>query len=99
MDEEQSLRLSDFIFDVERLNEYDIEVHGHTNDIGSVEYNQYLSEMRSRTVISYLMTLDMDFHDIKKIDFGELNPVYDNDSWSGRLNNRRVDVVLRKLML
>lgn len=99
IDDEQRISLNEFIFGVENLNEYNVEVHGHTDDIGSREYNLYLSEMRSASVISQLKSLDIGLDMIQKYDFGEDSPVYKNDSWRGRLSNRRVDIILRKVLL
>ena len=76
---------------------YQIEVHGHTDNIGSVSFNQYLSEMRSGEVIYYLELLNIARETIIKYDHGEMDPLYDNDLWQGKLHNRRVDIILRKL--
>lgn len=99
IDAEQIDKLNEFVFSIEKLNEYDVEVHGHTDNIGSFEYNQYLSEMRSQAVINRLEELEIVWDQIKKFDFGENSPVYDNSTWGGKLSNRRVDVVFRKIML
>ena len=95
----ERFKLEEFVFDIEQLYLYEVEVHGHTDNIGSIEYNQYLSEMRSQGVIQYLQSLDIDFDSIKKVDFGELNPAFDNNTWRGQLSNRRVDIVFRRILI
>jgi len=97
VDPQQEELLNTFIQETENLEMYQIEVHGHTDNIGSVSFNQYLSEMRSGEVIYYLELLDIDRETIIKYDHGEMDPQYDNDLWQGKLHNRRVDIILRKL--
>lgn len=99
IDDEQESDLVRFIEDVDNIERYQIEVHGHTDNIGSLEFNQFLSEMRSQEVIYILNAMLIESETIFKYDHGELNPDYNNDTWNGKLHNRRVDVILRKLAL
>lgn len=99
IDEEQEMELIDFIEEVDNIARYQIEVHGHTDNIGSYEFNHYLSQMRCEGVIYVLTSLFIEPETIFQYDHGELNPDYSNDSWNGKLHNRRVDVILRKLAL
>lgn len=97
IDRQQELMLTDFINGVDDLDIYQIEVHGHTDNIGSLSFNHYLSQKRSEMVISLLQALSIDPRRIIQYDHGELNPHYDNNDWNGKLHNRRVDVILRRL--
>lgn len=102
IDMEQEEGLIQFIEDTEFLHEFQIEVHGHTDNVGSYEFNHYLSHMRCENVI-YLLT-NMGFEEIQpeliyQYDHGEVNPSYTNDTRGGKQGNRRVDVILRKLSL
>lgn len=97
VDPQQEELLNTFIQETDNLEMYQIEVHGHTDNIGSVSFNQYLSEMRSGEVIYYLELLNIARETIIKYDHGEMDPLYDNDLWQGKLHNRRVDIILRKL--
>jgi len=99
IDEKQQLSLEEFIFSIEQLNEYDVEIHGHTDNIGSREFNLYLSEMRSQSVLYQLSEMEINLDAVRTYDFGEDSPIYDNETWRGRLSNRRVDVILRKILL
>ena len=99
IDSEQEVDLVRFIEEVDNLARYQIEVHGHTDNIGSYESNQYLSHMRSKEVIRILNELLIERETIFQYDHGELNPDYNNDTWNGKLHNRRVDVILRKLAM
>lgn len=94
VDPEQKQALYDWIDGVPNLHEFEIVIHSHTDNIGSVEYNKWLSQMRSESVYQLLLdhAVPADWLFIR--DYGELNPHFDNSSLSGRLKNRRVDVLL-----
>ncbi|HKJ16990.1 MAG TPA: Ig-like domain-containing protein, partial [Xanthomonadales bacterium] len=72
--------------------EGDILVVGNTCDLGSVPYNQGLSERRAAAVRDELIRLGVDESRIRSRGDGELNPRYPNDSESNRSRNRRVDI-------
>ncbi len=99
IDELQIEELHQFIESIPNIEEYEISVHGHTDDIGGVAYNQWLSEMRSEMVVRQLVLKNIPRETIGIKDFGELNPVYDNNTWEGRLKNRRADVVFKKITM
>jgi outer membrane protein OmpA-like peptidoglycan-associated protein len=68
-----------------------IEVEGHTDDIGSPEYNLTLGERRAEAVKRYLNQAGrLPLHAINVISYGESQPVADNGSKDGRAQNRRV---------
>jgi outer membrane protein OmpA-like peptidoglycan-associated protein len=94
VDQAQSIELSEFIGEHMANGQYEITIHSHTDNIGGVEYNEWLSEMRSEKVIQKLTENLIDRESIKVKDFGQHNPVYENDTWEGRFKNRRVDVIL-----
>lgn len=95
IDFEQSQKIQDFLDSIPNLHNFIITIHSHTDNVGGAEYNEWLSEMRSESVIEALIEneeLERDLIEIK--DFGLFNPVYDNSSWYGRRMNRRVDIIL-----
>lgn len=94
IDQQQVLELNDWLDKFPGLEGYDILIHSHTDDIGSLEYNQWLSQMRTNSVIRELAKRGLVPETISKEDFGELNPVYDNETWEGKLKNRRSDIIL-----
>jgi outer membrane protein OmpA-like peptidoglycan-associated protein len=71
-----------------------IEVEGHTDSVGSDEFNQKLSEQRAGTVRDYLVTSGISAEHVTARGFGEAQPVASNDSSSGRQQNRRVELVV-----
>lgn len=90
----QIQELEEFIKSVEGIHNYSITIHSHTDNIGSVEYNQRLSELRSEAAIAELLKLAILLERMEIKDFGKYNPVYDNSTLKGRLRNRRVDIIL-----
>lgn len=69
-------------------------VEGHTDSIGSEEYNKELSERRAQSVKDYLVEQGIAEANIDTVGKGESNAVTSNDSPEGRANNRRVEVVI-----
>jgi len=97
IDSDQRKEVVDFILDIDDLREYQIVVHGHTDNIGSLDFNQWLSEMRSAEVLDILSELSLDGYGIDVHDFGEESPYYSNQTWEGKLSNRRVDIIIQKI--
>lgn len=71
-----------------------ISVEGHTDSIGTIEYNQKLSEARARSVASELVSDGVARSRITARGFGESRPIASNKTASGRQRNRRVEVVI-----
>ena len=68
-----------------------IEIEGHTDNIGSEDYNRQLGERRADAVRNYLNeTGGIPLHAMNVISYGEANPVSDNKTKDGRKQNRRV---------
>jgi outer membrane protein OmpA-like peptidoglycan-associated protein len=68
-----------------------LNIEGHTCEIGTVDYNQRLSERRAKTVTKYLTTKGIGSGRLKSKGFGELKPIADNSTEEGRKLNRRVE--------
>jgi outer membrane protein OmpA-like peptidoglycan-associated protein len=79
------------------LAKYDqtvVEVAGHTDSTGSEAYNQSLSERRGTSVANYLGGQGVSSQRIITVGMGELRPVADNTTDSGRQANRRVEITM-----
>ncbi|MBI2363175.1 MAG: OmpA family protein [Elusimicrobia bacterium] len=87
----------EFIADV-MLKHPDLKlmVFGHTCDIGSDQYNLWLSQKRAEAVKSYLVELGVFGEFVRAKGFGEKKPLVENDSEEGRTQNRRVEFVVTK---
>ncbi|MDX2287117.1 MAG: OmpA family protein [Bacteroidia bacterium] len=84
--------LDSIIARTKRYPAYYIEVHGHTDSIGSQEYNQSLSEQRARVVVLYLRENGLDLDRMEYVGFGVTKPVASNESFEGRTQNRRAEL-------
>ena len=71
-----------------------IEVDGHTDNVGGDEYNQNLSEQRAGSVRDYLVAQGVATNSITAKGFGKTQPVGTNDTAAGRQINRRVELVV-----
>ena len=71
-----------------------MEIEGHTDSVGTDEYNQNLSERRAESVRSYLVSQNIAPAMVTSIGFGESKPVATNDTAAGRQQNRRVELIV-----
>jgi outer membrane protein OmpA-like peptidoglycan-associated protein len=71
-----------------------VQVEGHTDNVGGVEYNQQLSEKRAAAVRDFLVQQGVRSTDIESRGFGMDQPVATNATATGRQLNRRVDLVV-----
>ena len=70
-----------------------LEIEGHTDNIGSEDYNEHLGELRAEAVRNYLAEkAGIPLHVMNVISFGETKPVAANNTAEGRAKNRRVVV-------
>ncbi len=79
---------------LESQPEMHIELRGHTDGQGTVEYNQKLSEERAKAVADYLIRRGIDRSRLSWKGFGKTLPLDSNDSAEGRRRNRRVEYVV-----
>ena len=95
---QQAQELYDFVKNIKHLEYYEINLMSHTDNIGSREMNEYLSRMRSASVIDLLKAMDIPQEKIKFKDFAFDAPAYDNNTWEGRERNRRVDIQFKPIV-
>jgi OOP family OmpA-OmpF porin len=69
-----------------------LEIQGYTDNKGSVESNQKLSERRAKSVMDYFVKKGIDKGRLTAKGFGISNPVATNDTPEGRAENRRVEL-------
>jgi len=68
-----------------------IEVSGHTDDVGSDQFNQSLSENRAKAVYQYLIANGVNATRLVYKGYGETQPLVANDSEENRSRNRRTE--------
>jgi outer membrane protein OmpA-like peptidoglycan-associated protein len=79
------------------LNKYEdtnILIEGHTDSTGSAEYNQALSERRAESVASFAKSLGVAGARFSTVGYGKMQPVASNTTPDGRQANRRVEVAI-----
>ena len=81
-------RLIQLMTDVPSLK---IELSGHTDNVGSDEANQKLSQRRAEAVRAYLVSRSVDGSRVTAMGYGARRPVDSNNTKVGRANNRRTE--------
>jgi outer membrane protein OmpA-like peptidoglycan-associated protein len=71
-----------------------IQIEGHTDSIGTDEYNQRLSEQRADSVRDYLVAQGVPNPTVSAVGLGKADPVASNETAAGRQQNRRVELVV-----
>lgn len=71
-----------------------VTIEGHTDSVGSEDYNQGLSQRRANSVQQFLVSQGIAANRLTAIGKGESFPVASNDDNAGRQMNRRVEVVI-----
>lgn len=79
----------------EKYGDTTISVEGHTDSVGSEEYNYRLSQRRANSVAGYLEQLGVDGGRLDTVAYGESEPRASNSSASGRQQNRRVELKVK----
>lgn len=78
---------------IKKNGQYTIQIEGHTDSRGSVEYNLSLGERRAKSVKSYLEGLGVEAKRMTIISYGEEKPIDAGDSEGAWSKNRRANFV------
>jgi outer membrane protein OmpA-like peptidoglycan-associated protein len=68
-----------------------LTVEGHTDDVGSEESNQALSEARAEAAEAWFIAAGIDEARVFAVGYGETRPIADNGTEEGRAMNRRIE--------
>jgi outer membrane protein OmpA-like peptidoglycan-associated protein len=71
-----------------------VQLEGHTDSVGTDEYNLKLSDQRAGAVREYLVSQAVSTANLTAVGFGKASPVASNDTAAGRQQNRRVEMVV-----
>jgi outer membrane protein OmpA-like peptidoglycan-associated protein len=71
-----------------------IEISGHTDNVGTDEYNRKLSEARAKSVVDYLLEAKIEPSRLSYRGFGSRQPITTNETEEGRAQNRRVQFTI-----
>ena len=89
---EGKAKLDDLVSKTSGINLEVIVAVGHTDSVGSDEYNQKLSVRRAEAVKAYLVGKGIEKNRVYTEGKGEKQPVADNKTTEGRAKNRRVEI-------
>ncbi|CAI8846007.1 UNVERIFIED_ORG: outer membrane protein OmpA-like peptidoglycan-associated protein [Pseudomonas vranovensis] len=76
------------------VNIQSVRVDGHTDASGRAAYNEQLSTRRAQSVAKVLIAIGMRAENVETRGLGSSEPVASNDTRAGRLENRRVSIVV-----
>ncbi|WP_341224819.1 OmpA family protein [uncultured Arcticibacterium sp.] len=82
-------KLSELIWRNPKLK---VEIAGHTDDVGTPESNQELSQKRAQAVVDYLISEGLSKDNVTAKGYGETKPRASNDNEAGRSENRRIEL-------
>ena len=71
-----------------------LEIQGHTDDSGSAEANQLLSQDRAQAVLDYLVAAGVSDNRLTAVGFGEDQPIADSSTPEGQQQNRRIEFAI-----
>ncbi len=91
--EEFNSNLSNIVDVLQKNPDMGIRIEGHTDNIGSMEYNIDLSQKRAQAVKNYLVENGITESRISTVGFGFKKPIAPNDTEKGRSLNRRAEIV------
>ncbi|MBM3437273.1 MAG: OmpA family protein, partial [Bacteroidetes bacterium] len=89
--EASRIELNKLIKLLQKNPEIRIEIGGHTDNVGTHDYNVTLSQNRAKSVRDYLVENQIEPARIKYKGYAETQPVDPNDTEEGRANNRRTE--------
>ena len=85
--------LNDIVALLKQIPSSNLEVQGHTDNVGKEEKNKELSQARAQAVVDYFIQQGIDASRLRAVGYGSEKPIASNGSKHGRKQNRRVELV------
>ena len=86
--------LDDAVAKLQASPDLNVTIEGHTDSIGTVEYNIALGERRATSVRDYLVSRGIATTRLRTVSYGEERPIADNNTAEGRAMNRRAHLLV-----
>ena len=86
--------LTKFAEIVNKYEDTNIILEGHTDNVGEQSYNVELSRKRAQAVADFIKALEVDSARLTEFGYGEIQPLADNADEAGRQQNRRVEIAI-----
>jgi outer membrane protein OmpA-like peptidoglycan-associated protein len=93
---EAGAELDSLVIFLQKFPKVHLGISGHTDDVGSDEYNLDLSERRAKSVHTFLESKGIPLERLRSRGFVECRPVADNTTETVRQVNRRVECIVLK---
>jgi len=77
---------------LQKFDSVNVEISGHTDNVGGLEYNDKLSQDRAEAVRNYLIKKGIAENRIRAVGYGYSRPKADNKTESGKAQNRRIEI-------
>ncbi|MES2286629.1 MAG: PorP/SprF family type IX secretion system membrane protein [Bacteroidota bacterium] len=97
LQKESFVALDVFVKLMKDIPSLEIEVSGHTDNLGSSKTNQELSVERAKAVLDYIVSKGVDKDRMTYKGFGSSDPIESNNSIEGRKKNRRIEFEIVKV--
>ena len=94
LESEARLNLTRLATILNKYDDTDILLEGHTDSDGAPEYNMGLSQRRAQSVNDFLSGLEVDVARFTVMGYGEEQPIATNETAEGKAQNRRVEVAI-----
>ncbi len=91
---ESAQNLRNLAASLDKYPNTDLLIVGHTDDVGTGEYNQALSQRRASAASNYLASAGVTASRLRALGRGETEPIGANDTEAGRQANRRVEIAI-----
>lgn len=88
------LELNKLLAYLEKHRRIKIEIEGHTDNVGSAEYNMKLSKARAKAVVDYLVAKGLNEFRLEYKGYGSTRPIVPNTSPQNQALNRRVEFII-----
>ncbi len=89
-------KLDELVMTLKNNTKYFLEINGHTDNIGTNNYNLKLSTKRAQSVVNYLIKAGINEERLIALGYGEEQPKDTNETEKGRSVNRRVEMKFSK---
>jgi len=90
--------LTQLVGQIQQFPDYRIDIAAHTDERGTMEYNNQLAEERAQTVEAFLKTKSITTDQFAVKAYGETQQTHNNEQESTRRFNRRVDIIVEPLV-
>jgi outer membrane protein OmpA-like peptidoglycan-associated protein len=91
---ESKVELGKLILFLNKNPKIKFEISGHTDNVGTKQYNQTLSEKRAKSVYDYLIANGIPANRMTSKGYGDTKPVADNSTDAGKAKNRRTEFLI-----